>query len=666
MTRSRIVILSVLTALLAPAGAWAQAGPATPTGANPPPAGAQPGSAPASPAPNAGGAPSGTEAGTVGNEAQPPAPIAEETAQGKTPELTGATTEDAAAANTASPARAKPGPGADAEVALPAPEAEARGTCRTPRQAWLQLLYWLQKGEGRWDPAKAAACFAPAGLGPLEAGERAAMLKEILDAKNAWLEIDDIPTNPAYRDNQSGTYRYVDPVVLERVGPEVYLLREPGTGRWLFSADSIAAIPELYPHTLKRLQDHLPSWSKFIFLGIELWKYGSILVLLVLAWVVKRLVVLLLHRYLSRLIKHAKLSYLERFVERARGPIGGLAMAVVFSLALPYLLLPAQATGAFEFAIALLATFSAVWLGYRLIDVLDDYLQAKAERTDSKLDDQLVPLICKTLKFFTIVIGGIFILQNRGVNVASLLAGLGIGGLAVALAAKDTLANFFGSVMIFIDKPFQIGDWVTVGSTEGVIEEVGFRTSRVRTFYNSLVTVPNAMVTNSVVDNYGARKYRRYKANLGLAYDTPPEKMEAFCEGLRALIARTPGMRKDFYLVEFTGFGASSLEILVYSFMETPTWNEELRVRTNLNLDILRLAKELGVSFAFPTQTLHVSSLPQLGQSIPSHSGPRETDELAAVVNGFGPGGERGHPRGLTISDNYDCDAPRTRGSTGE
>ncbi|ACY16993.1 mechanosensitive ion channel family protein [Haliangium ochraceum] len=564
---------------------------------------------------------------------------------------------EAAAAQTALSAGQEPVEAAPAPVA-----AEANGTCETPRQAWLQLLYWLQKNEGRWEPERAAACFDRSELDSAAlAAERAEMLKEVLDARSAWIDVDALPTNPNYTDNETGLHRYTNPAVRDRIGPELYLVRQPSSRRWVFSAASLAAVPDLYPKTIKRIQDSLPGWSKALLFGIELWKYGMIVLLFFVAWLVKSAVVTILGRYMRRITRHPRLRYLDRLVEHAQGPIGALTMALVFSIALPYLLLPGQAARVADFALELLITFAAVWLAYRLIDVVSDFLAARAATTDSKLDDQLVPLVTKVLKLLVVVIGGIFILQNRGVNVGSLLAGLGIGGLAVALAAKDTLANFFGSLMIFIDKPFQVGDWVVVDSTEGVIEEVGFRTSRVRTFYNSLVTVPNALVTNSMVDNYGARRFRRYKTTLGLAYDTPPAKIEAFCEGVRALIARTPGMRTDFYMVEFTGFGASALELLVYSFMDTPTWNEELRTRSNLNLDIMRLAHDLGVSFAFPTQTLHVSSLPQMGASVPSHSGPSEHDELAAVVKGYARGGDRGLPSGSTVAGNFDCDAATSK-----
>jgi MscS family membrane protein len=290
-----------------------------------------------------------------------------------------------------------------------------------------------------------------------------------------------------------------------------------------------------------------------------------------------------------------------------------------------------------------------------MIDVLALWMDAKADKTDTKLDDQLVPLNTKTLKVFVAVLGGIFVLQKLNVDVGSLLAGVGLGGLAFALAAKDTIANFFGSVMIFIDKPFQIGDWIVIGGVEGTVEEVGFRTTRVRTFYNSLVTVPNASITTNNVDNYGLREYRRYNTTLGLSYDTPVPKVQAFCEGVRALITGMPGMRKDYFLVEFHSFGDSTLNIMLYCFMICDDWNEELRIRTHLNLEIMRVAQELGVSFAFPTQTLHVDTLAASGGHNPSHSGPSADEELAAVVDGFAKEGKLQNYRGHKIADRYDC-----------
>jgi MscS family membrane protein len=288
------------------------------------------------------------------------------------------------------------------------------------------------------------------------------------------------------------------------------------------------------------------------------------------------------------------------------------------------------------------------WVIYNLIDVFAEYLTHVTGRTENSLDDQLVPLIRKTLRVFIVVLGVIVILQNNGYNVASLIAGLGIGGLAVALAAKDTLANFFGSITIFVDRPFRMGDWIKTSAAEGTVEEVGFRSTRIRTFYNSVVSVPNSSLANSEIDNLGMREFRRLKTILNLTYDTSPEQMEAFVEGIKAIVKANSNFRQDYYEIHFHAFGAHSLDVLVYVFFSVPDWSTELQQRHNFLLEILRLAKALQVEFAFPTQTLHIDSHIQgeLAEK-PSPS----ADSLIHQIKSFGPNGEDAKPEGFKLYD---------------
>jgi MscS family membrane protein len=168
------------------------------------------------------------------------------------------------------------------------------------------------------------------------------------------------------------------------------------------------------------------------------------------------------------------------------------------------------------------------------------------------------------------------------------------------------VSNLFGSLTVLTDRPFQVGDWVVVGDVEGTVEEVGFRSTRIRTFYDSLISLPNSNLIKASVDNLGDRTYRRWSTTLALTYDTPPEKIDAFCEGVRELIRRHPYTRKDYFHVYFNNFGDASLNIMLYMFFKAPDWATELRERHRLGVDILRLAAELGVEFAFPTQTVYL------------------------------------------------------------
>ncbi|MBA94262.1 MAG: hypothetical protein CMP21_00635 [Rickettsiales bacterium] len=248
-----------------------------------------------------------------------------------------------------------------------------------------------------------------------------------------------------------------------------------------------------------------------------------------------------------------------------------------------------------------------VWLGLRLTSYFQVFFVEKSKKTALKFDDLLAPLLGKVIKVLLIIVGLISVAEILNLPLASLLAGLGIGGIAIAMAAKDTIANIFGSLTVVADRPFSIGDWVKIKDVEGTVEHLGFRSTRVRTFYNSLVSVPNSILLTASVDNMGERRYRRFNTMLSITYDTPVEKIEAFCAGIRELIDLHTDTRKDYYLVHLNEFSASSLDILLYVFFQTPTWEAELAARECLMLDCIRLAQKLSIEFAFPTQTLHLN-----------------------------------------------------------
>lgn len=400
--------------------------------------------------------------------------------------------------------------------------------------------------------------------------------------------------------------------------------------------------------------DRVPAWMRRTFLGIGMWQVVGILLLIFIALLIQRIVFFLVTSHGRRAVGKAS-TRLDQALQYSAAPLSGLSMALVFAVGFPLLGFSEQLDVIVRLAVRVLAVASGVLLFYRQIDVIAAVLAEKAAKTDTLLDDQLVPLARRTVKVFVIVIGGIFVLQNLNVDVASLVAGLGLGGLAFALAAKDTVANLFGSLVIFVDRPFQLGDWIRVEDVEGMVEDVGFRTTRIRTLYNSLVTMPNGKLTGSAIDNLGMRKYRRIKLTLGLTYSTSPEQMQAFVEGARAIVAAHPDTRKDFYEVHFNNFGAFSLDVLFYAFAAVTSWGEELRVRHELLLSLLKLAQDVGVEYAFPTRTVHVDSFPDKN---PREVGRRlSRDDMCAVVTGYAPGGAQANPR-FAIAESRREDAP--------
>jgi MscS family membrane protein len=280
----------------------------------------------------------------------------------------------------------------------------------------------------------------------------------------------------------------------------------------------------------------------------------------------------------------------------------------------------------------ILSLFLIILILKNITAIVFQFFNKAAQKTENTMDDQLLPVVEKLVIIIIWSVGLIYILDYLDVNVTALLAGISIGGLALALAAQDTVKNFFGSIMIFLDKPFQIGDWIHFNNVDGTVEEVGIRSTRIRTFANSLTYVPNALLADSVVDNMGLRVYRRFKTEIGITYDTKPELIEKFVIGIREIIKMHPTTRKDYFEVHLNSFGASSINILIYMFFQAPSWTDELRGKHEVLYAIIKLADKLGVRFAFPTQTLHIEEMPGAGKTTPSQQQPAVAEDNLNTV----------------------------------
>jgi MscS family membrane protein len=346
--------------------------------------------------------------------------------------------------------------------------------------------------------------------------------------------------------------------------------------------------------------------------GIEVWVYFASLGSIIAGFIGKRITTALLAR-LNRLAGKTKMQFDDILIDALMKPAQWASVLAGIFIALSILPLPEKPIDFHKFVAAMLSSSSLlliIWFSLRLVDGIANWWEEKARETESKLDDQLVPIMRKSTKVFFYIIGFVLILQNLGYSVQSLLAGLGIGGLAVAMAAKDTVANLFGSVVIFLDKPFQVGDWIESGSTEGTVEEIGLRTTRIRTFANSLITVPNSAFTTDPVNNWSRMQKRRIKMSIGVTYNTSSDRLNRLVKDIRNLISSNDKMRDDFFLVNFDNFGPSSLDIFIYCFTITTNWAEFLQVKQDFMLDIMHTVEKNGLSFAFPTQSVHIESIP--------------------------------------------------------
>ncbi|MEN0062713.1 MAG: mechanosensitive ion channel family protein [Myxococcota bacterium] len=517
-------------------------------------------------------------------------------------------------------------------------------TCANPREAADSVFDWL-----RTNPKKAGRCIdAPKGVRP----ERlAAQLKQVLDARGLLVPISSLPTDPDYQ-NDDGEHVVA---ILPDDLPVLTVSRV--RGKWKYSRDSAEAIPELYASTFSSLSLWFQNSGPPVFhtrvLGLYVWQYLYGLLLLLVAVVVGVIGRALLRNQVARFVARLGLPLDEKTYQRTNGPVIGAVTTGLLWWGLPDLQLPLQLARVLTKLLEISFWVSVLAVGYQFINVAATIAASYAKRTQSRLDDQAIPLLRQSAHALLTIVGILILSDTLGFDVWKLAAGVGVGSLAFALAAQDTVANMFGSLNIFLDRPFQIGEWIKIGDVEGVVEEVGFRSTRVRTFYNSLVTIPNSQITNANVDNLGLRPRRRIKHQLAVTYGTPPDVLEAYATGVRAILAAHPFVQKTFE-VHVYDLADSAIEILVYYHVVTPGWHEELQTRSQNLLEFIRLAETMGVSFAFPSTSLYVEATPE--HPLPEVATP-PLDELQALADSFGPQGSRARPQGPAFAQDWTAQA---------
>jgi MscS family membrane protein len=345
--------------------------------------------------------------------------------------------------------------------------------------------------------------------------------------------------------------------------------------------------------------------------GVSAQRLVMFFIIIFLTFIIRSIFLYVVEQKITVLVKKTKTELDDLIINTIKSPLSYLILlqgfyAAILSLKLPEKINNFDVTVIVHTLYILAISVIMLYFLFKIIDVIAFYLYRAAGKSKTTLDDQLVPLLVKSLRIVVVTLGILFILQNFGYNVTSLLAGLGLGGLAFALAAQNTVSNLFGSITIFSDKPFQLGDWINIGEIEGTVEDVGFRTTRVRRFDQALVTVPNSQFINTGVVNYSAMKKRRIDFYLGVAYETSASQIKEVVAGIKKMIEEDEKFDHSFYMVKFTDFGAYSLNIFIYCFTKTTVWDEFLTVREEFNLKIMKLLEDLGVGIAFPSQTIYL------------------------------------------------------------
>ena len=359
--------------------------------------------------------------------------------------------------------------------------------------------------------------------------------------------------------------------------------------------------------------------AQYEFNGNELWRFGLLLGVILVSMIVGRIVRFMIERSARKIEQREQMVLVQLFLRCLGRPLAvGVFAAGVYvgRLTMRFALKegdPGFAKQTFDLWGQISQSVIALAVAYfmfRLVDIVEHYLTVWTSKTETTLDDMLVPVIRKSLRIFIAVVAALFIGDNiLNLKLGSIIAAAGVGGLALALAAKDTLSNFFGSINIFADRPFQVGERIKVGDYDGPVEEVGFRSTRIRTLTGHLVSVPNSIVASEMVENIGRREYIRRLANIAITYDTPVEKVLKAVEIIKEVLAGTEEVHRDPDLpprVFFNDFNDWSLNILMLYWVKPPDYWMFQEVNERVNLEIMRRFEAEGIEFAFPSQTLYV------------------------------------------------------------
>jgi len=459
----------------------------------------------------------------------------------------------------------------------------------------------------------------PAALADQLADTRVLQLKEVLDH----IDLPDFASIPDAEAMEAEEFkRWTLP------GTEISIARVeqgPRAGEYLFTSETVQRLPDFYQKIAHlpykstatagwydryryggggmyklipyRWMLALPDWSKQLVFDQPLWRwFGVVLLLLTVT-----LVYLLVRRIAGAWAKRGTAPELRTQWAQLAKPLILLVLIPVVEHVLAENL---RLTGAILetttltlWAVFTLALTWAVWLGSH---VVAESIVSNQDMHSGSIDSQLIRLglrLVATILSITILVIGA---QHLGIPAYSVIAGLGVGGIAIALAAKDSLANLLGSLLIMFEKPFRVGHWIKLGDTEGIVESIGFRSTRIRTFYNSLVSIPSNTLVNSTVDNMHMRHYRRVRTTLHVRYDTPADKVEAFIEAIKQLVLDSPHTRKDRYRIRLDDFSDFGVQILINFFLDVANTKDEQVERQQLLMGILKLAESMDIQFATP------------------------------------------------------------------
>ena len=308
--------------------------------------------------------------------------------------------------------------------------------------------------------------------------------------------------------------------------------------------------------------------------------------------------------FLQKMAKLSTTYYDDKIISALKAPIRFGFILIGIHL---FFLLIFKETETIKNILNTLVIYTIFWAILTITEALRGLIYSATGKFSAELSKEIGNFIIAILKILISGVGLGAMLQVWGINVTALVASLGIGGLAFALAAKDTAANLFGSFSLLADKSIRIGEWIKVADVEGTVENIGMRTTKIRSFQKSLITVPNHIVANNPIENFSRRGIRRIKMHIGLTYSTNSEQISKIMNDIKEMLKQHEGIsQSDSLMVNFDTFGDSSLNIFIYTFTKTANWAKYLEIRESVNLKIMKIVEDNGSSFAFPSQSIYI------------------------------------------------------------
>jgi MscS family membrane protein len=351
--------------------------------------------------------------------------------------------------------------------------------------------------------------------------------------------------------------------------------------------------------------DRFESLQVVPFAGIPLWQYLSSLIYILLAFYLSKGLDALVAGRLKKWAEQTTTEFDDLLLELVRGPVKVISFVVLLHMGMGIYSWPEALETYISKGLKIIVGVSITYLVVKLVDLWIGLLHQRAtERDNEQFGRELLPLISKTVKAFVIIVATLVISQNLGFNVTGLIASLSIGGIAVGLAAQDTLANVFGAVAILVDRPFKVGDRIQLDKVDGTVEAIGFRSTRVRNLDGHLVVIPNKTMGSATITNVTARPTIKTEMNIGLTYDTPAERLQRAVQIIEDIFKPHPHTAD--LLISFDKFERSSLNVLVVHWSSACDYKEYLAGLQQMNLELKRRFDAEGIRFAFPTQTIHL------------------------------------------------------------